>query len=59
MVKKSTDTGLFCGAIPTDLAKNKKLLKRVNDFGKETGMSRHTTKTTNSFGSELSEETIE
>ena len=28
--KKSTDTGLFCGVIPTDLAKNKKLLKQVN-----------------------------
>lgn len=29
-VKKSTDTGLFCGVIPDDLAENKKLLKRVN-----------------------------
>ncbi len=29
--KKSTDTGLFCGVIPEDLAKNKKLLKRVNE----------------------------
>jgi len=29
--KKSTDTGLFCGVIPTDLAKNKELLKRVNE----------------------------
>jgi hypothetical protein len=52
MVKKSTDTGLFCGVIPADLAKNPELLKRVNTMSMKTGMSRHTTKTKNGFGSE-------
>ena len=33
-VKKSTDTGLFCGVIPADLAKNPELLRRVNSMSK-------------------------
>jgi hypothetical protein len=33
-VKRSTDTGLFCGVIPVDLATNPELLERVNNMAK-------------------------